>query len=211
MQDNPSVIQKIRDNNPQLIYISGKTCTGKTTLARLIKDTFDSGIVELDNVVRKIDAVDESQKFVDAYRHRNNMELVTNFVRLAKSELDASLLQHPMVLFEGAIANSETLSEIVEDTERFLFVYLLPVNLDVYKARITERFLASSPDNGNGLPGSFWKHLDSSELATFYKTKKISANIDQGINAYTIGSMKEAKTRLTTFSKLFTDIVVVEI
>ncbi len=211
MQNNQSILQKIHDDNPRMIYISGKTCTGKTTLAHLIKDDFECALLELDDIVRKIDAEDESQKFVDAYRHRDNMPIVDEFVRLAKKEIATSLLRYQMVLFEGAVANSDTLAEIVEGNESFLFIYLLPVNLEVYKSRITKRFLASAPENRNGLPGNFWKCFNDSELSSFYATKDFTASLDRSIEKYAIKSMEEAKIRLSTFSRTFSDIFIIEI
>jgi len=63
----------LRHTKPMLIYISGKTCTGKTTLANRLRDNLGHETVELDavardNAITPLGLADADHPFVDIYK-----------------------------------------------------------------------------------------------------------------------------------------------
>ena len=162
------VIAELKRNSPRVMFLTGKTCTGKTTLADIIRREIGYGVVELDTIVCQLETPTDSNKFAEVYRNRGQTGLVDEFVNNTRENLESCLQSHPGVLFEGALANNDTLSEIIDGwQDSFSFVYLLPVNLEKYKRQITERFKLTTPDDNNGLSSSFWRGLDAAQLERF--------------------------------------------
>jgi len=204
--------EEIEKNHPRLVYLSGKTSTGKTTLANSLKDKFDVAIIELDQIIHGIEFPGEINKFIAIYRQRDEVALIELFISRVKREINEALKSHSSVLFEGAIANSETLYEIVQEwLDDFLFIYLTPASLESYVERLTNRLMLATANHNSGLPPSFWKQFTDRQLETFYSSRDVTPELNAGITAYAEESMYESKDRLKMFTERFEGILVLEV
>lgn len=207
-------IKKIEEQRPQVVYLSGKTCTGKTTFAKKLQ-TLGYSIIELDPVVVNSVVipfeVDRGEAFLTAYRGIGSKEHTKAFTDAAKKEIQEMLKVSPVVV-EGAIATPHILKEVLSNyLNDFNFVFLHPVNLEVYSARIKERFIAGAATGTSGLPKHFWEIVDQSDLEHFVTTGRLNDGIKKTIDAYATMSSAESLKRLQQFGEVFTDIQVVEL
>ncbi|HVX24358.1 MAG TPA: zeta toxin family protein [Candidatus Saccharimonadales bacterium] len=206
------VYRIIERDHPRLIYISGKTSTGKTTLANSLQGKYHTAIIELDKIILGIEAPKEINKFVAIYRNRDQVKLIELFVARVKQAVQEALKTHKSVIFEGAIANTKTLQKIVDAYPNdFLFIYLTPVSLEAYTERLTSRFVLATPHHNSGLPPSFWALFNEKELANFYTTRNITPEIHTHIITYAKASMEESEARLAMFKEAFHDILVLTV
>jgi guanylate kinase len=208
------VENKIAEQRPRIVYLSGKTCTGKTTFAKKLQELGYS-IIELDPVVMKSVVVPfgvrPGEGFLTAYRGIGSREQTQAFTDAAKKEIQEKIKSSPVVV-EGAIATVHILKEVFADNlSNFRFVYLHPVNLEVYSARIRERFIAGAATGTSGLPKHFWEMIDKTVLEQFINTAKLNEGIEKAIMAYASLSIAESLERLNQFKNEFSDIQVVEI
>jgi adenylate kinase family enzyme len=157
MSDIDSVYREIDNVHPKLVFLNGKTSTGKTTLSNALQDKYECAVIELDEVVNMLDCPPGKNRFVEAYQKRDDAKFTRSCVEAVRSEIRSALDSYDFAIIEGAIVNIETLNEIISEwSNSFLFIYLDPKNIDVYTERLTSRFVRSTPDHRSGLPELFW-------------------------------------------------------
>lgn len=113
MNSTAKLIEKIQSEHDRVIYISGRTCTGKSTLSRAIRDALDFAAIDLDEVVHGLPKVEGKNNFVEVYLKRDDIATIAEFVARTQANISSSLENHAGVIFEGAIATNETLSEVI--------------------------------------------------------------------------------------------------
>jgi shikimate kinase len=209
------LIAELSQSRKKLIYISGKTSTGKTTLANKVQDGLNYSIVSLDKLVResiveKFKVEDVPQAYVVAYRDSEPAEWRESFISHSKSVIDSKI--DGGVILEGAVANPKTLKDIVlEHAGDFIFLYIHPDNLDKYIARIRQRFIEGAATNTSGLPKDFWPLLPEGELETFKEENKVTADIEKAIQEFAEKSQFESEKRLTAMQEYFQNIKVINL
>ncbi len=212
MKDINSVFRELNDRRPKLVFLNGKTSTGKTTLSKKIKDRYNCAIIELDDVIYGLDSPEGTNRFLDAYQKRDNPEYVQSFVDAVQARICAELVSHDFVIIEGAIVRSETLQEIIKEwSGSFLFIYLDIKNIDAYVRNLKGRFIVTTQDDGNGLPVLFWDKFKKELLQQYYIDRQITPEIETAIKSYATDSMKESKIRLAKFSSKFDHILKIEV
>ncbi|MBP9738392.1 hypothetical protein KBD20_01760 [Candidatus Saccharibacteria bacterium] len=207
MNSTAELVKKIQSEHERLVYISGRTCTGKSTLSRAIRDALDFSPIDLDQVVFSLSEVPGKNRFEEVYLKREDMAMINDFVMRTQNEINENLKSHPGVIFEGAIATNETLKQVIGDRKGFLFVYLLPVNLDVYRERICKRFALER----HGLPDRLWEIVSKEQHRKYLDDHKMTQDLDAGLSRFAQVSMQGAKTRLDMFRESFKDIFVIEV
>lgn len=212
--DESQLTQKISEQKPRLIYVSGKTCTGKTTFANLLEQHGYTKI-ELDKIVTDSVVIPfnlpPADAFLTAYRDDGPVEHTEAFISAARQDI-AEKLRYSSLVIEGAIAKTRILKEIFKDgLEEFLFIYFHPVNIEVYMDRIRSRFIAGARNNTSGLPKHFWALVQDNDLAHFMDTNTLNEGIENSIKEYAGLSMQESVARLEHLKSEFPDICVVEI
>ncbi len=196
---------------PSLIYISGKTCTGKTTLSKRLSEEHGYPIIELDTVINSLHSNDPLT-YVEAYQGNLDSNIVQSFIKSTIDTLYPQAYKYGGVIFEGAIANPEILTSIIKPwTSNFHFIYLHPVNKDVYIKQIISRFEKSTTNDRNGLPVLLWDKFTNEQLSAYYEERILNDYIIEGITSYAKDSMEESARRLNLFSSYFADIDVREV
>lgn len=208
--------EQIRDEKPSVLYISGKTCVGKSTFANKIRDELGYEVIELDkivldSVITPQDIVDEGSAFVEIYKNSEKRELIDPFVSATKQLIEAKSAQHQPIVIDGGVANVDTLAEIFDNSVDSTFIYFHPKNLDIYQRNLTDRFMLSDKKFNSGLPQGFWKFVDNKDFETFCIERVLSPALIRSIEQYARSSQEESKKRLSNFQEKFTKISVVEI
>ena len=209
-----TILEKIQQQKPNLVYVSGKTCTGKTTFAEhLVAGGYHK--VELDKVVQESVVVPfgvaAGDGFRTAYRGLGPQEQTSAFTRLANLEIQNRIKESPVVV-EGAVATSQILKGIFSgNLTDFVFIYFHPINPEVYEQRILSRFVGGAKTGSSGLPKYFWELVKDADLEEFKKTDVVNLGIKNAIKEYAKRSMLESKERLESFRVDFPNLAVVEI
>ena len=198
-----------------MVYVSGKTCTGKTTFANEVHALGYTGI-ELDKIVTSaviepFNVQPPNEGYIIAYRDKGPAKQVAAFITAVRQEIKAKLPSSPVII-EGAIARARILKEVFsEELNDFYFVYFHPVHFELYKDRIRSRFITGVPNNSVGLPKDFWALVDKNDLDEFMKTLTLNEGIEKAINEYTAISMRESEERLNHFKEAFPNLHIVEV
>jgi adenylate kinase family enzyme len=208
------IYQDIARQKPPVIYISGKTSTGKSTFGRKLHDDLNYHVIELEAVLLKIvkeQGFDEQATFRRVLYDAGEFEEKNLFFEATDRIIASALTMGKPVVIEGAVANVGTLQRILQPAKDLLFLYFHPSDIAVYVRNLTQRFMQSSENSYGGLPLKFWQLVDDRAFKTFCKTRQINQSIENSIHRYAVVSQQESLERLDIFQQKFKDIVVVEI
>lgn len=208
------IYQDIVEQRPPVIYVSGKTSTGKTTFGRTLRDQLGYQVIELEAVLLEIvkeHGFDEQSTFRKVLYDGGEFEAKTLFFNATdRIVLNALSSDHPVVI-EGAVANVDTLERILRPAPSPLFLYFHPNDIEIYIRNLTKRFRESSEESYGGLPLKFWQLIDDEEFKNFCKTRELTESLRTSIRKYALISQNESLTRLAEFRQRFKDIKVAEI
>ncbi len=208
------VFQSIAKTKPKVIYISGKTSTGKSTFARRLQAELLYDVIELEAVlleVIKAHAFDEQTTFHKVLRKADESHEKELFFAATDKAITAGLQRQTHMVIEGAVSNVETLARVLSVAPELTFIYFHPASLGVYIRNLTSRFMESGKDSYNGLPLKFWQQINPDEFETFCQTRRLSAGLEDSIAVYAASSQRESEQRLRDFQQRFNNIVVAEI
>lgn len=210
------IFNRIKAERPPVIYLSGKTSTGKSTFAAHLKTDIGYEVIELDEVVRKaviepLNLTDRGKVFIEVYRERNQGDWVGRFVTATQLIINEHVEQNKPLIIEGAVANPKTLQEIFASFPNFYFIYFHPTNLEAYKNNLRSRFEQTSRDSSAGLPVKFWDLISKDQFAQFCKDRIITPELDSAIESYAALSAEGSVNRLNEFRQKFQNIKVVEV
>jgi hypothetical protein len=206
-------LRRIAEERPRVVYLSGKTCTGKTTLAQKLGQEGYS-IIELDPIVKESVAIPfglpDGDAFIAAYRDQGPAGSADAFAHAARAAIEASLKASPVVV-EGAIASSRVLKAVMSGPlSDFSFIYLHPVDQAAYAERIRARLVAAGGTGSAGLPNGFWRIAPSQAVKEFKETGIMPPELEKAIGRYVQASIEESEKRLADFQGAFPKILVVE-
>ncbi|MES2953577.1 MAG: hypothetical protein V4674_03365 [Patescibacteria group bacterium] len=208
------LFEHISANKPKLIYISGRTCSGKTTLSREIEN-LDYKKIELDKIVERavmhaFNVTSSSEAFLAAYRGQGPEAHTTAFITEARKVIHLECLSGSRLVTEGAIAKDWIFKEVFSDyLDDLLFVYLLPRNIEVYAKRIEARFVDGAATGTTGLPRDFWALVSQKDVDHFIRSGELGKLKDNFLD-FAVHAAKESQERLTHLQESFPDIYVVE-
>jgi gluconate kinase len=205
----------IAQQQPRLLYVAGKTSTGKSTFAQRLRDALGYAIIELDDVVKQdiipaFDLTDEGTAFVELYKERHNPELTAAFEAAAKARIDGQLATTPVVV-EGALAHPDGLKALFRHHPDFTFLYFHPKQLHVYERNLTSRFMTVHQGYLAGLPIGFWEIMGKDTFEEFCRTHELSSAAKHAIHKYACASQAVSSKRLHRFATSFPEIIEVDI
>jgi len=210
--------QIVATKKPSLLYITGKTSTGKTTFAMELSKRYGYHIVVLDEVVKEaiIQPLKLENKqgdvFVSVYRMNDRPEWIDRFVMAVRARIEQYVSQGVPVLIEGALANTDTIARIFAGYPDAQVLYFHPkAEHSRYAQNLQKRFMGTNATDRNGLPNGFWKHIPSEAFTQFCADRVITPELQQAIDAYCRESTKESHQRLAMFQQHLSDLHVVEI
>lgn len=210
--DSTDLFNDIQKDNSSLIFLTGKTCTGKTTLARKFSTIGYQSIHIDDMVVESVQKKFNADEFTAFAVFKGNVaeEWKRSFLEATRIAIISKLKKGP-VLVEGALANNEIIKELFNgDLSNFLFLFLLPVDLEAYANRITNRFVTGAETKTTGLPENFFDYVTENDMKNYVRERRIDDAILNKIRDFTKYSSEESQRRLDYFKESFEDIIVVE-
>ena len=198
---------EIKKSLPQIIFVTGKTSTGKTTFANKLHTDLGYEIIELDKVVRESVVINNPDEkvgdiFMEVYKNRDRLDWINAFVELARERIVQS---KGLLVVDGAIANHETLQEVFADLD-FKFVFFHPEDKDKYTQMLTERFVNGAHDGTTGLPNYFWSLVEEADLTEFLENGGINEGLHSAIEAFSESSVEKSSDRYAYFMEHFSDI-----
>lgn len=210
------LLEQLARTRPPVVYLAGKTSTGKSTTGRRVSAELDYEPIHLDDivvsaVVKPLTLPDRSGVFNEIYRGRERRDWIGRFVDATSALVSGVRDNGRSVVIDGAVAHPQTLVELAAAWGDFTFAYLHPANLGNYVRNLTSRFVSSGPDCQAGLPSRFWAMVDPQEFATYCNTWELSGSLRRSIHDYAMASQAESQTRLATFRQHFNAITVVDI
>lgn len=208
------IYQVVAEQKPAVIYVSGKTSTGKSTFGRKLRDELGYRVVELEAVLLDIvreRGFDEQSTFRKVLYEAGEFEEKALFLAATDRIIADALGQDQSVVIEGAVANAETLRRVLQPAKGMVFLYFHPGDIAVYVRNLTQRFMESGEDSYGGLPLKFWQMVDDTEFKQFCQTRELTDGLRDSIRRYALASQRESLVRLDEFKQVFKDITVVEI
>jgi guanylate kinase len=151
---------------------------------------------------------EEGQVFVEIYKHRDKADWTEAFIQGVHKRVSALLDAGKPVIIDGAVANVETLDDLLAGLPDPVILYLHPENVKNYERNLTSRFMDASPTSNAGLPARFWDLVNPDDFTEFYKTKVINKAIASAISDYAASSRAESATRLQALQDHFDNIIV---
>lgn len=203
---------------PHILYLTGKTCTGKTTFSDRLRQALGYQVVELDEVVREavvgpfnLKKV-EGDVFNSVYKYADNPEWVDLFVAKARGHIQELLTQGTKVIVDGAIGNVGVVHSIFDGMPDTTFLYFHPgKNSPAYTRNLTARFMGTTPRDRNGLPNTFWGYIDREAFAQFCKDKNLTSQLRHGIASYAEYSHQQSVERMLALRQEFPSLQVIDI
>jgi adenylate kinase family enzyme len=206
--------ESISNNKPTVIYISGKTSTGKSTFGRKLREELGYHVIELEAVLLDIikrHGFDEQNTFRRVLYDSGDLEEKRLFIEATDKVISDAITTGKPVVIEGAVANTETLRRILQPATGLYFLYFHPNEIEVYVRNLTSRFMESSEESYGGLPLKFWQLIDKEAFGLFCQTRELSESLKDSIRQYALASQKESLVRLNEFQQSFDSVNVVEI
>ena len=201
------LIRKLELTKPKIILLSGRTCTGKTTLSKELSRELDMKILELDdfvlgNVIEKMNLPKQgiySEIFKKIYSDENNNEYQKMFIDAFREFL---LKNNDSIIIEGSIHNPKIIKLLGDDFE---IVFLHPVDLKSYSKRVQKRFESGVCDGTSGLTNRFWDYVTKEQIGEYCKTKKVTDEIVENIAKFSLEIQDKSLNRINkiaSFSKI---------
>lgn len=214
MMTTSNFYEEISRTLPAIMYISGKTSTGKSTFARRLHDTFGYDVIGLEDVlvgITRKNHLDEGEMFHDVFYADGPNEQKDLYLSVTDKLIKSHLRRSQRLVIEGAVSNSTFLQRILQPAGNLPVAYFHPDNLDIYVRNLTARFMQSSKDSQAGLPLKFWRHIDKNEFTAFCATRELTDNLKESIRKYAVESQQASYKRLEQLQEVFSEVTVVSI
>lgn len=150
-------LKNISQNKPATIFLTSKSCNGKSYFSNMLKDK-GYKILELDLIVRKLASkhkIGTAPNYDPAFKiYKDNLtpEFRKEFIQIIRNFIKANKYS----LIEGAISSVELINDIFKNIS-YTFIYLYPWFVKDYADRITKRLKIDIENNTRTVP--FWNEV----------------------------------------------------
>lgn len=205
--DKNKLIEYLKLSKPQIILLSGRTCTGKTTMAKELSSELKMEILNLDdfineNVIKKFGLPtnrNNSVIYTKIYSNEDDNMYHQTFIEAFKNFL---LKNDKPTIIDGSIHNPKIIGLL---DNNFEIIFLHPVDLKSYTGRVIKRFEQGVCDGTSGLTERFWDYVNQKQIDEYCATKNITEEIKKNIGEFSIEIQQKSLERITkiaSFSKI---------
>lgn len=206
------LIKYLQFKEQKYLLLSGRTCTGKTTMARELSSLLKMEVLNLDNfinlnVISKLGMQTDTNNsviFTKIYSDEDDNIYQQTFIKTFKNFL---LKNDRPTIIDGSIHNPKIIDLFEND---FVIVFLHPVNLKSYADRVIERFEAGVCKGTSGLTERFWDYVTQEQIDEYCSTKNITGEIRKNIELFSLEVQQESLERINKIAS-FTEINVLEV
>lgn len=200
----------VKNSLPRLIFITGKTCTGKSTFARSIVELGYEHL-ELDFVVREsvVNKFEESKggKAFSVYKGEAPKDWQDSFEAAAK-KLIVEKISQSKVIVDAALATPEVVSRIFSgELADFMFVYLHPFDVAFYYGYIMARLVNDIETMGRSFP--IWDFMTAEAVDDYRRNGSSGEKISRIVKGYGGQSIKTSEERYENFKSAYPNILLV--
>lgn len=200
----------VKNKLPRLIFITGKTCTGKSTFAKSIVELGYEHL-ELDFVVREsvVNKFEESKggKAFFVYKGDAPGEWQDSFEAAAK-KLMVEKVNQSKVIVDAALASPEVVGRIFSgELSEFMFVYLHPFDVPFYYEYIVARVVNDIETMGRSFP--IWDFMTAEAVDDYRRNGRVGEKIQRIVEDYGEQSIKTSEERYQNFKEVYPNILLV--
>lgn len=205
--DKNKLIEHLKLSKPKIILLSGRTCTSKTTMAKELSSELKMKTLNLDdfineNVIKKFDLsinTNNSVIYTKIYSNEDDNIYHQTFIEAFKNFL---LENDKPTIIDGSIHNPKIIGLF---NNGFEIVFLHPVDLKSYMARVIKRFEQGICNGTSGLTERFWDYVSQKQINEYCVSKIITKEIKTNIENFSIEIQQKSLERiskLASFSKI---------
>ena len=153
---------------PNIIFLTGKTCNGKSYFSNILKNKGNYKILELDILVRELGekhnfgTYPNYNKAFKVYKNQAPAALTREFVKLIRQ----FIVKNEYVIIEGALNAVPLINKIFRNFT-YTFIYLYPWFVKNYYSRIAKRIQNDIDLNIRTV--SFWNNIPENILNKLLK------------------------------------------
>ena len=208
--------ERIRNSRPKVVFVNGKTATGKTTFAKRLRSELEYKLIEMDTVARydvitPLGLPDNGEVFKELYKYRNHLDWIALLIQKLQLQVQSAIVDGYPVVFEGAMPNIISMKELFSGLPHPEILFFYPANLKMYEQYVTQRFTQSNENYNALLPPSFWDMVDVAEFKKFCQTRELTPELLETISRYARYGLNSSNERLAELRQNFDDVIVVEI
>jgi adenylate kinase family enzyme len=202
------VREKILQEKPKLILLTGQTCMGKSTFAKSLVSAgykhIEVDVLIKNEIVKKFNVKNEDEAY-HVYKGTAPSKWQNLFESFTKNTIQKEL-GNSKVIVDAAIADIGVLNRIFsENLSDFFCIYLFPFNREIYFQNIFNRFQKDIKNNTKTF--TFWDYVTPEIYDDYLKYGKNSQKIFQVIDRYRDESMALSIERFNIFKKMIPNII----
>ena len=205
--DKNKLIEYLKFSKPKIILLSGRTCTGKTTMTKELSSELKMEILNLDdfineNVINTLNlptTINNSVIFTKIYSNEDDNIYHQTFINALKNFL---LKNDKPTIIDGSIHNPKIISLFENNFE---IIFLHPVDLKSYTDRVVKRFELGVCNGTSGLTERFWDYINQKQIDEYCATKNMTEEIIKSIKSFSIEIQQKSLERINkiaSFSKI---------
>ena len=196
-------------NNPRLIFIIGKTCTGKSTFAKSLDEQnykhLELDYIVLESVIKKFKLSDRDKAF-SVYKGIANSDWQNSFETAVRSLIEEELKKSKIIV-DAAFADPSVLKRVIpsEDESNFALIYFHPFDVHFYYQGILNRFMIDVKTKSRSFP--IWDRVTEEILDDFKIHGEKGTKLLSFVRKYGDESVKKSVERFEIFEKVFPEII----
>ena len=204
-----NAIHNIKCFKPNTIFLTAKSCNGKSYFSNILKIESDYKILELDVLVRQLGKkynVGESPEFNKAfqvYKNKAPSALIREFI----SKIRSFIRNNEYTIIEGALVSITLINRIFKNID-YTFIYLYPWFTQNYYKRIMKRLRKDLIENTRTV--SFWNSIPEEILNKMDdQTGLDDKHVKEYIYSMAINMKKASNKRYKYFKNYYNNIYTV--
>lgn len=203
------VRERLCTDNPKLVFVMGKTCTGKSTFAKsLAKQRYkhlELDFTVINDVVKKFEVSDRGEAFL-VYKGTAKSDWQKTFEDAASKLIKNELLTSKIVV-DAAIADPNVLKRIIPDEyiNDFKLIYFHPFDRKFYFQGILNRFIDDARNSRRSFP--IWNEITEEIWDDYQRNGEKGMKVISIVNKYGTESADLSVERFEKFKKVFPEII----